>query len=141
MANAAATWVMCGVIWFVQLVHYPLFPAFDRAAFRPTMLAHQRRTTWVVFPPMVLELVTAVALLAARPAAVPAWQPWAGAVLVGVWGFSTVLAQVPAHARLASGGFDASVCRRLVASNWLRTAAWSGRAVLCGVMLGEVLAK
>lgn len=140
LVNAAATWFMCGVIWFVQLVHYPLFRDYDRADFPAAMLAHQRRTGCVVFPAMAAELVTALLLLAFTPAGVPVWMPWTGAVLVGVWGFSTVLVQVPLHQQLAAGGFDANLHRRLVGTNWLRTAAWSARGVLCGVMLATAYA-
>jgi len=126
---------MCGVIWFVQLVHYPLIRDYDRTAFPAVMLAHQARTFRVVFPAMITELITTLALLNWTPGGVPMWMPWVGAVLVGVWGFSTVLVQVPAHERLAAGGFDANLHRRLVISNWLRTAAWSARGVLCFAML------
>ena len=135
LANAAATWLMCGVIWFVQLVHYPLFRDYDRAAFRATMLAHQSATQKVVFPAMMLELVTALALLAWPPAGVPAGLPWLGVALVGVWGFATVLVMVPLHERLAGDGFDAALHRRLVRWNWVRTAAWSVRGVGCAAML------
>ena len=137
VANAAATWVMVGVIWFVQRVHYPLFGRYDRADFRAVEAAHQARTVGVVFPPMLVELGTALALLAVLPPGVPAWQVWAGAALVGVWGFSTVLVQVPLHERMARDGYDPATHARLVRSNWVRTAAWTTRGVLCGVMLVE----
>jgi hypothetical protein len=135
IANAAATWLMCGVIWFVQLVHYPLFRAYDRAAFRAIMLAHQAATQRVVAPAMFVELGTAVALLAWPPAGVHAWVPWLGAVLLGVWGLATVLVMVPLHERLAREGFDAALHRRLVRWNWVRTAAWSARGAVCAAML------
>jgi hypothetical protein len=134
-ANAAATWLMCGAIWFVQLVHYPLFRAYDRSAFAATMLAHQAATQRVVFPAMVVELVTALALLAWPPLGVAAWVPWLGAALVGVWGFATVLVMVPLHERLARDGFDEARHRRLVRWNWVRTAAWSARGVGCAAVL------
>lgn len=135
MLNAAATWFMCGVIWFVQLVHYPLFRDYDRPAFRVVMLAHQTRTFRVVFPAMLVEFASAIALVVWVPVGVPGWMPWLGAALVGIWGFATALVQVPAHGRLAAGGFDVNLHRRLVISNWLRTAAWSLRGVLCVAML------
>ena len=135
LANAAATWVMCGVIWFVQLVHYPLFRDYDRAAFRAAMLAHQAATQKVVFPAMMTELVTALALLAWPPLGIAAWVPWVGAALVGVWGFATVLVMVPLHERLARDGFDEARHRRLVRWNWVRTAAWSVRGVGCAAAL------
>lgn len=132
LANAASTWAMVGVIWFVQLVHYPLFPAYAGDNFRPTMAEHQRRTFRVVFPLMLTELATSLAL----PAVVGGWRPWAGLACVGVWGFSTLLVQVPLHERLARDGFDPAVHRRLVRSNRVRTAAWTLHGGLCGWLLG-----
>ena len=44
VVNALATCVMVGVIWFVQLVHYPLLATIgiDRAS--EIAVEHQRRT-------------------------------------------------------------------------------------------------
>ena len=54
---------------------------------------------------------------------------WAGLALLAVIWLSTALVQVPLHRRL-QGGFDAAAHRRLVRTNWLRTAAWTLRAAL-----------
>lgn len=132
LANAAATWFMCGVIWLVQLVHYPQFARYTREQFREAMLDHQRLTGRVVFGPMLVELVTAAALVVIRPGSPLAWV---GLALVGVWGFSTVLVQIPLHNRLAERGFDPNVHRQLVRTNWVRTGAWTARAGLCGWLL------
>ena len=32
--HAAATWYMVGLIWLIQLAHYPMFDYLDRAAFK-----------------------------------------------------------------------------------------------------------
>jgi hypothetical protein len=52
-------------------------------------------------------------------------------VMVGVIWFVQIVhfVQVRLHSRLADG-FDAAIHRRLVQSNWLRTAAWTGRGIL-----------
>jgi hypothetical protein len=130
--HAAATWTMVGVIWFVQLVHYPLLGGPGRAA-EPGFVAYQRdntrRTSWVVVLPMVLEALTAAALVAAPPADVPRAAAWAGLALVSVIWLSTALLQVPRHRRLERG-YDVDDHRALVVSNWLRTIAWSARGVL-----------
>lgn len=134
LTNAATTWLMCGVIWFVQLVHYPLFNRYSLEDYSGTMVAHQNRTGWVVFAPMLVELSTAVALLFIHPVRVPVWQVWVGVGLVVIWAVSTAAVQIPAHECLANA-FDPVVHRWLVRSNWLRTAAWSLRGVLVLWML------
>jgi len=129
LTQIAATLFMVGLIWFVQIVHYPLFDRVDRPTFTAFEAEHRRRTSFVVVAPMVLEMATALLLLAWRPAAIPRWQPWLGfALLVVVW-LSTALGQVPQHETL-SKGFDESAYHRLVASNWVRTIVWSLRGAL-----------
>lgn len=125
---------MTGLIWFVQLVHYPLLSGVGTEGFHSYQRGHERRTAWAVGPAMLAELVCAVWLAAAPPPGVFVWLTVLGLVLLaGVW-VSTALLQVPCHRRL-SAGFDAETHGRLVRSNWLRTALWSGRAVLALWML------
>ncbi|MFM7552563.1 MAG: hypothetical protein ACKO7Q_06955, partial [Actinomycetota bacterium] len=80
------------------------------------------------------ELVAAAVLLVARPAAVPAWAAWLGIALVATCWAVTVLLSVPAHARL-SARYDAAALDRLVRTNWIRTAAWTGHGALALWML------
>lgn len=135
IVHSAATLVMVGVIWTIQLVHYPLFAAVGEGGWVPYAAQHTRRITWVVAPAMLVEAGTAVALVAgAAPSAVPAWMPWTGVVGVAVLWASTWALQVPAHRRLGDG-FDASAHRFLVTTNWLRTTVWTGRAALVLLMV------
>jgi len=61
-------------------------------------------------------------------------MPWAAAgVLMAIWA-STSLVQVPLHERL-SAGWDDAAQRRLVATNWIRTALWTARLGLAVAML------
>jgi hypothetical protein len=124
-----ATLYMTGLIWFVQLVHYPMLADVPRDAFVAFERTHQARTLWAVGPMMLLELATAVAMLVARPAGVPAWAPVAGLLLLAVVDGSTALYFGPLHGRLAEG-FDESLHRDLVRWNWLRTVGWTARGAL-----------
>jgi hypothetical protein len=130
-AHAAATWALVGLIWTVQLVHYPLFAQVGADTFRGYHARHTRQITWIVAPLMAVELGTA-ALLFLRGAR-EWWLLASCAPLAFNW-LATWRVQIPLHERL-SGGFDAESHRRLVASNWWRTAAWSirGACVLYGV--------
>ena len=132
--HAAATWFMTGVIWLVQVVHYPLFTFADRARYGAMAAAHSERITWIVGPAMLVELGTALWLLARPPAGAPRALLVAGLALLAVIWLSTALLQGPDNGRLVAG-FDAEVHRRLVATNWLRTIAWSARAILVAVLL------
>ena len=44
-ANVGSTLFMTGLIWFVQIVHYPLMGMVPKSEFQKYALAHQRRTT------------------------------------------------------------------------------------------------
>lgn len=138
LANTAATLVMVGVIWFVQVVHYPLLAVVPPESASTVALDHQRRTGWVVALPMTVEGVTTLGLLWRVPDGIDAWLPWSGAVLLAVALGCTVLLSVPRHARMAERP-DARVGRELVLTNWPRTIAWSARGMVCVVMLGVVV--
>jgi hypothetical protein len=130
-AHAAATWALVGLIWTVQVVHYPLFASVGGEEFRRYHARHTRQITWVVAPLMAVELVTALLLLARGER-----EPWLVASVAPLafnW-LATWRVQIPLHNQLAAG-FDADAHRRLVTSNWGRTAAWSlrGGCVLYGV--------
>ena len=130
LVNAATTLFMVGVIWFVQIVHYPLFSLVGEAAFPEYERHHARRTGWVVAMPMLLELGTAIATVWCLGGALA----WCGLGLLAVAWVSTGLWQVPAHRRL-EGGFDAVTHRRLMRTNWVRTVAWSARGITACTLL------
>lgn len=147
VVHAVAIWMMTGLIWFVQIVHYPLMAQVGREGWTDYERAHQARTTWIVAPVMLIELVSAIGVLVLVQAGVgPAVSPivipalWFGTCLLGVVWASTFLIQVPLHKKLSHEYRD-RVHASLVRSNWLRTAAWTGRAVLVAAMLPSMLAS
>jgi hypothetical protein len=127
--HTMSTLMMTGLIWFVQLVHYPLFSYAGKQAFVRFEKQHVRRTTWIVLPLMIAEAVTALALV------ILAWNhrdvrlPLLGLFLLVIIWASTLCVQVPCHKTLA-GGFNAATADRLVRTNWIRTVAWTARGVV-----------
>jgi uncharacterized membrane protein len=128
--HAAVTCFMAGVIWFVQLVHYPMLARIDPRQRTDSARFHQSRTTLVVAPTMLAELALAILILWRTPESVLSWV--GAALLAVVWG-STFLVLVPIHWRLAEG--DWVLVARLVQSNWIRTAAWTGRALIAMALI------
>lgn len=134
-AQAVASGAMCGVIWFVQIVHYPLFARIPSADGRVYAVENQRRTAWVVLPFMLVEGATA-ALVAVFPPAGVGWPAaLAGAVAVVALWASTLAVQMPLHGRLAAAGHEPATVAALVRSNGVRTMLWTFRAVLAAWML------
>lgn len=129
MIHLAATLFMTGVIWFVQVVHYPLFSALGRSEFPGYAKQHAVLTTGIVAPLMLVESTSALLLLWIRPADVSTWHlSIALSLLVIIW-VSTALVQVPCH-QVLQKGFDGIEYRKLVRTNWVRTVAWSLRGLL-----------
>lgn len=138
VANLVSAWMMTGVIWFVQVVHYPLLALVPVEAAREAALEHQPRTARVVGLPMAVEGVTTLWLMFDRPAGVDWWLAWAGGVCVAVALLCTVLLSVPRHARMAERP-DASVGRELVLTNWPRTVAWTAHGIVCVAIVLQIL--
>lgn len=136
--HVIVTFCLVGLIWTVQLVHYPTFAYVDAARFVEFEAFHQRRISWVVAPLMVVELFTGIALLVVRPEVFPLWAGVFGLVLIGgVW-LSTFLVQVPLHGRLGES-FNADTAAALVRTNWVRTVLWSLRGLLIVIWLGVAI--
>lgn len=141
VVHAFASVFMAGLIWTIQLVHYPLFARVGEAEFGAYMSGHTRRITWIVGPMMLAELVSAGVLVFSEEIdGGPRAAAWAGLAMLGIIWLSTFIAQGPMNVRLC-GGRDERLIARLVATNWLRTALWSARGVLAMVMLVTRLAS
>lgn len=136
--HVAATLSMVGLIWFVQVVHYPLFSQVGREGFRRYEMDHQRLTAYVVAPLMLTEMASALMLLWYPPLAIAGTAVWVGFLLLTAIWLMTYAIQVPQHASLVLR-YDSDTHRRLVRGNWYRTAAWTARGLLVLWMIAEVL--
>jgi hypothetical protein len=125
VSHTAITWALVGLIWTIQIVHYPLFAQVGAETFRAYHARHTRQITWIVGPLMLAELITAGWLLVYGLR-----SGWflASLGLLGLNWLCTAFVQIPLHHRLALG-FDVAVHRRLVVTNTWRTAAWTLRGV------------
>ncbi|MCA9083844.1 MAG: hypothetical protein KDA81_07300 [Planctomycetaceae bacterium] len=127
LLHVLLTCFMTGLIWFVQIVHYPMFADVGRTEFSSYEIRHNQRTTWIVAPIMIAELATGMFIAVRIEGNELAAAVGVGLILM-IW-LSTAVLQVPEHRRLMAG-FDARSWRRLVLTNWIRTSAWTVRAFL-----------
>ena len=134
VASTVATWGMVGLIWMVQVVHYPMLVHYSAAVPGTAARDHANRISFVVGPLMAVEGVTALILLGWRPDGMGWLTAWLAAALLGVALLSTVLVQVPLHGRLAQG-HDPDAAARLLRTNWVRTVAWTARGVVLAIAL------
>lgn len=133
VVHAAGTWAMVGLIWTIQVLHYPLMAKVPGEGFPAYLEAHQQRVVVVLAIFSIVE-VTAAAALAVRNQGIPTWL-WlgSGALLAAIW-IATGAYYAPLHGRL-SDGWDPDLHAELVDMNWFRTIGWSARGVAAAAML------
>lgn len=134
-AQAISSSAMCGLIWFVQGVHYPLFARTDAGHSPDYADENQRRTAPVVLPPMLVEAATASLIALTPPPEIGRPVALVGLAMVAALWLSTLLVQMPLHARLKHDGHTPGTVAALVRTNWVRTVLWSARALLAIWML------
>jgi hypothetical protein len=134
VVGALATLFMVGVVWFCQIVHYPLFAAVGADGFVAYHARHSVRVTWLIAVPWLVEVASSAILVVERPADVPAWLAVLGAALAAATVVVTALVQGPAHTGLARG-YDEDRIRSLVRGNAPRTAIWTAHGVVFAAML------
>jgi hypothetical protein len=133
LVHVAVTLVMVGFIWTIQLVQYPIMAHVPAEGFVAFERAHQRKVVAFLAVFGLAEVVTA-GWLFLDPSGLPRVPLGAaGMLLVVIW-VSTGFYFAPLHGRLAEG-FDVRLHRRLVVTNWLRTALWTARGVLVTSLL------
>ncbi|MEM0995488.1 MAG: hypothetical protein AAGN35_00345 [Bacteroidota bacterium] len=123
--------VMMGVIWIVQLVHYPAFHYIAESEFKHFEQFHAQGITRFVAPVMLVELIASTWLAGMAP---DYWGNWVNAGLVIATWAITFFVSVPLHGALADGK-NAAVIDRLIATNWWRTAIWTGKCAFTGILL------
>lgn len=124
-----STLFMCGLCWFVQIVHYPLFKGLPLQDFP----AYQKKnfvTGFVTVPVMLIELFSGLWILSSDYGNLFLINM----ILLGlIWG-STFLFQVPIHLQLTTNPSQ-KLFNKLIYTNWIRTISWSVRSVLLGYLL------
>jgi hypothetical protein len=138
IANLFVTLYLTGLIWTIQVVHYPLFANVGAANWLDYHARHNGAITLIVALPMLLELGLSVLLIVWRPQPFPIALAYVGAALAGVVWLATAGLSVPIHNELARG-LDIAAVDRLVITNWVRTLAWTAHAAVLGVGLARCL--
>lgn len=131
---------MTGLIWFVQIVHYPLFDGIGAENFQPYANRHRHLTSLVVAGPMLTEISSSVLLVAFWSRAYT-WLLWINlALVIAIW-ISTALCSIPCHEKLCAGGFIPATHQWLVLSNWSRTCLWTVRSLILAFVICKLLTE
>ena len=123
--NFISTSVMVGVIWVIQLLHYPSFHFINENKYIEFQHFHMQRISFIVVPVMLIELASALLLSYFFRSSLTIILL---ALLLGIWGI-TFIFFTNMHQKLTNG-FDPSIVDKLVKINWSRTALWSLRLII-----------
>jgi hypothetical protein len=135
LVNLVLSAFLTGLIWFVQVVHYPIFRQVPASGFGAYHAAHTLTTGRVVALPMLLELLLGGWLALQSFPGNLKWLNYAayGLVLL-VWGVTFLLA-VPLHNKFTAVGYTEEAINSLISGNWIRTAGWTVRTALLAYLL------
>ncbi len=133
--HAFSCFFMTGLIWLVQMVHYPAYRYMNIAVFKNYQNFHTATITFIVGPVMVLEIFTGLALLLQYKFNLTSSVNFLGLILIWV---ATAVWSVPKHGHLALG-YNPLVIESLISTNWARTIIWTLRSILILYLMIETL--
>lgn len=120
---------MTGLIWLIQIVHYPSFLFVEPARFIEFETFHSKKISLIVIPIMLTELATALLLILHKQEFVFIINL---ILLACIW-LSTFFLSVPLHNKLmnsSNGTLDVGSIQKLILTNWPRTILWTIRSFL-----------
>ena len=127
-----ATSVMVGVIWIIQLVHYPSFHFIELNQYTTFQRFHMSRISYVVIPAMLTELFTLILIIISMDQ-VDHIILASALLLIVIWLMTAVFFS-GVHQKLTLG-YDQVVVEKLVKINWGRTLLWTLRLILVSIYI------
>ena len=120
-----STSFMVGIIWVIQLLHYPTFHFIKESNYVEFQHFHMQRISFIVVPAMILELLSAFMLVYyIRSNLLIVCL----IILLVIWSITFVFF-TKLHQGLL-GGYDKIIVDKLVQINWSRTVLWSLRLII-----------
>ena len=119
----ASTAVMVGVIWVIQLLHYPTFHYIEKNNYSQFQKFHMNRISYIVIPAMVIEMLSGIMLVIINDDFIISFS-----LLVCIW-IITFVFFTNIHQRLLSK-YENTAVEKLVNLNWIRTTFWTVRLII-----------
>ena len=123
---------MVGVIWVIQLVHYPSFHFVELKQYTTFQRFHMARISYVVIPAMLTELFTLILIVISMDQ-IDTLVLASAVLLIFIW-LMTVVFFSSVHQKLTLG-YDQTVVDKLVKLNWGRTLLWTLRLLLFSIYM------
>ena len=130
----SVTFYLLGVIYIIQVIHYPVLALIGKNEFIECHAKHMNQTSFVIAPAMILEVITMALLLYMSPIFRNDIYFIFSCVMIFLIWCVTFFISVPLHNILVSG-YNYPAWKKLVLTNWIRTFAWSVRAIILFYLL------
>ena len=135
LIDTFSSFFMAGLIWMVQLVHYPSFLFVGADDFEAFQQHHVKSIDKIVIPVMVAEITSSFGL-----AWVDGWFSMNAIgfyIVISIWA-ATGLFSVPAHSILEKRK-DEQAINKLISTNWTRTTLWTLKSALSFYLLMQMI--
>ncbi|MDQ8191127.1 hypothetical protein [Roseibacillus persicicus] len=120
ITHAFSVFALFGLIWTIQLVHYPMFKFVEAPHWPRFHRIHSRNITFIVFPLMLVELLTSLQLFLEDNSFSHSMSLGCAAA---TW-LLTILIFVPLHNQIAIRPVPSKLAL-LAHLNWLRVVVWT----------------
>ena len=120
-----STSLMVGIIWVIQLLHYPTFHFIKESDYVEFQHFHMQRISFIVVPVMIIELLSGFMLVYYFRSNL---LILCLIILLVIW-LITFVFFTKLHQSLL-GGYDKIIVDNLVQINWSRTVLWSLRLII-----------
>ncbi len=132
--HCIATFIMVGVIWVIQLVHYPSFYFIEKKKYQSFQKFHMRNISYIVMPMMIIELFTGFILIVN-------FNNFKGYYnfnislffLLCTWAITGIIF-TKLHNELLKG-YDKLIIKKIIKWNWIRTIFWTFRLFLLSYII------
>ena len=124
--HITSTSIMVGVIWVIQLVHYPSFKYVKDSDYIIFQKYHMSNISYIVFPVMLIELFTSLLIFFSGEKSFFFMLSLFCLFLIWV---ITVGLFTKFHNILQTGK-DLKMIEKMIKVNWIRTLLWSVRLIM-----------
>ncbi len=128
--HIVSTSIMVGVIWVMQLLHYPALLYVKNETFRQFQNFHMTKISIIVVPIMLIELVSGFIIYLQGERS---FEFLASFVLMIILWIMTGLIFTKFHSKLRKSK-DIRIINKMIFLNWYRTLFWSMRLIIIFLM-------
>lgn len=134
--NLIASIMLAGIIWFVQLVQFPLFQQVKPAHFLRYEISFKQSSSWFLLVFFLLEAYGTIGVLAIHRAEHPLLV-WSNLILFAFVWITTIGITTPIHTSLMQRYLPEKI-RLLHSANWLRTVGWTLKAAVAVLLFIKI---